>query len=129
MNTRGFTMVEMMISLVVLAFAIVGLSSTTARLARVAVEAENKALALQAVEDRIARIRLHPVYQQLDSLFTENGAEIDGLPDYTRSTALSRIIQPGEREGKYIDYTRVTVTVNGPTLAEPISRTVAIGIS
>lgn len=129
MNRQGFTMVEMMISLVILAFAIVGLSSTTARLARVAVEAENKALALQAVEDRLARVRLHPIYQQLDSLFEESSAQIDGLPDYTRTTSLNRIIEPGERDGKYIDYTLVTVTVEGPGLAEAISRTVAIGVS
>lgn len=129
MNRRGFTMVEIMISLVILAFAIVGLSSTTARLARVAVEAESKALALQAVEDRIARVRMHPVYQELDSLFTENSSQIVGLPDYTRSTSLSRIIEPGDREGKYVDYTRITVTVKGPGLHEPVSRTVAIGVS
>ena len=129
MNRKGFTMVEMIISLVILGVAILGLTSTTARLARVAVQAENKALALQAVEDRISRIRLHPVYQQLDSLFTESAVEIPSLPEYTRSTSLTRIIEPGEREGKYIDYTRITVTVNGPGLEEPISRTVAVGVS
>ena len=129
MNNKGFTMVEMIISLVILAVVILGLSSTTARLARVAVEAENKALALQAVEDRMSRIRLHPIYQQLDSIFSESEAEIFGLPDYTRSTSLTRIIEPGEREGKYVDYTRITVTVRGPGLEEPISRTVAVGVS
>ena len=122
-------MVEMIISLVILATAILGLSSTTSRLARVAADAEAKALALQAVEDRISRIRLHPVYQQLDSIFTESNAAIAGLPDYTRSTSLTRTILPGERTGKYIDYTRITVTVDGPGLDEPISRTVAVGVS
>jgi len=129
MNRKGFTMVEMIISLVILGVAILGLTSTTARLARVAVEAETKALALQAVEDRLSRVRLHPVYQQLDSLFSESGATIPNLPDFTRSTSLTRIIEPGEREGKYIDFTRITVTVNGPGLVEPISRTVAVGVS
>lgn len=129
MNNKGFTMVEMIISLVILALAILGLSSTTTRLARVAVDAENRALALQAVEDRISRIRLHPVYQQLDSVFSESEAEIPSLPEYTRSTDLTRIIEPGDREGKYIDFTRITVTVDGPGLNEPVSRTVAIGVS
>ena len=129
MNNKGFTMVEMIVSLVILAFAIVGLSSTAARLARVAVDAENRGLALQAVEDRIARIRLHPVYQQLDSVFTESGAEIPGLPEYERSTNITRVLQPGGQSGKYIDYTRITVTVTGPGLPEPVSRTVALGVS
>jgi len=129
MNNKGFTMVEVITSLIILAVAIIGLSSTTARLARVAVDAENRALALQAVEDRISMIRLHPIYQQLDSVFTESEAEIPNLPDYTRSTELTRIIQPGATSGKYIDYTRITVTVDGPGLQEPISRTVALGVS
>lgn len=129
MNNRGFTMVEVITSLVILALAILGLSSTTARLARVAVDIENRALALQAVEDRMSIIRLHPIYQQLDSVYSEANAEISGLPDYTRTTELNRVILPGDSEGKYIDYTRITVTVDGPGLREPISRTVALGVS
>ncbi len=129
MNAKGFTMVEMIISVVILAVAILGLSSSTSRLARTAVDAERSALALQAVEDRISRIRLHPIYQQLDSVFTESDAEVPGLPDYARSTNITRILDPGERDGKYIDYTRITVTVTGPGLPEPVSRTVALGVS
>jgi prepilin-type N-terminal cleavage/methylation domain-containing protein len=129
MNNKGFTIVEMIISLVILAVAIMGIGSTTARLARVAVEAENSGLALQAVEDRISRIRLHPVYQQLDSVFTESDVDVDGLPDYKRSTSLDRVIQAYGPYGKSIDYTQITVTVTGPGLAEPISRTVSLGVS
>jgi len=129
MNNKGFTMVEVITSLVILAVAVVGLSSTTARLAQVAAQAETRALALQAVEDRISRIRLHPIYQQLDSLFTETDAEVPGLPDFSRTTTLNRVILPGEREGKYIDYTRIMVTVEGPGLEAPISRTIAVGVS
>jgi prepilin-type N-terminal cleavage/methylation domain-containing protein len=129
MNNKGFTMVEVVTSLVILAVAIIGLSSTTARLAQVASKAETRALALQAVEDRISRVRLHPIYQQLDSVFSETGVEVPNLPDYTRSTTLTRVIEPGEREGKYVDFTRITVSVDGPGLEEPISRTVAVGVS
>ena len=129
MNKKGLTMVEVITSLVILAVATLGLSSTTARFARVAVDAENRSLALQAVEDRLSTIRLHPIYQQLDSIYSESESEIPDLPDYKRSTTLTRVIQPGEREGKYIDFTRITVTVDGPGLEEPISRTVAVGVS
>jgi len=129
MNNKGFTLVEMIISLVILAVAIMGIGSTTARLARVAVEAENSGLALQAVEDRISRIRLHPIYQQLDSIFTESDVDVAGLPDYKRSTSLTRVTEKYGKYKKDVDYTQITVTVNGPGLAEPISRTVAIGVS
>jgi hypothetical protein len=129
MNKRGLTMAEVTTSLVILGVAILGLGSTTARLTRVALDAEARALALQAVEDRVSRVRLHPIYQQLDSLYSESGVEIPGLPDYTRSTILVRVLEPGSSPGKFIDYTRVTVTVSGPGLDEPVSRTVAIGAS
>jgi prepilin-type N-terminal cleavage/methylation domain-containing protein len=129
MNNKGFTMVEVVTSLVILAVAIIGLSSTTARLAQVASGAETRALALQAVEDRISRVRLHPIYQQLDSVFSESDVEVPNMPDYTRTTTLSRILEPGERDGKYVDFTRITVSVDGPGLEEPISRTVAVGVS
>jgi prepilin-type N-terminal cleavage/methylation domain-containing protein len=129
MNNKGFTMVEVVTSLVILAVAIIGLSSTTARLAQVASGAETRALALQAVEDRISRVRLHPIYQQLDSVFSESDVEVPNMPGYTRTTTLSRILEPGERDGKYVDFTRITVSVDGPGLEEPISRTVAVGVS
>ena len=129
MNNKGFTMVEVVTSLVILAVAIIGLSSTTARLAQVASQAETRALALQAVEDRISRVRLHPIYQQLDSVFSESDVEVPNMPDYKRTTTLSRILEPGERDGKYVDFTRITVSVDGPGLEEPISRTVAVGVS
>jgi type II secretory pathway pseudopilin PulG len=128
-NQRGFSLVEATTSLVVLAVAILGLTATSARLTQVTAEAENRALALQVVEDRISMIRLHPVYQELDSLFSETGSEIPELPTFTRSTSLSRIRQPQGDNGRYLDYTRITVTVSGPGLNEPVSRTVAVGVS
>lgn len=118
---------EVMISMVILTVAILALSSSTASLSRIAMEAEKKALALQACEDRIARIQLHPIYQQLDSLYSESGTEVIGLDGYTRNTEITRIISDGESAGKYIDFTRITVRVEGPGLREPVSRTVSIG--
>ena len=129
MNTKGFSMVEVVTSLVILAVAMVGLGSTTARLARVADDAEIRALARQAVDDRIARIRLHPAYEDLDSVFSEGGAEVQGLPEFRRSTTVTRIRAPGEGEGKRLDYTRITVSVAAPGLESPVSKTVVLGTS
>lgn len=127
MNQKGFTLVEMIVSIVILSVAILALSTSTASLTTLALETENRALALQACEDRISTIRLHPIYQQLDSLYTENGSSVVGLSGYTRNTEITRLISEGEREGKFIDFTRITVSVNGPGLSEAISRSVTIG--
>ncbi len=77
----------------------------------------------------MARIQLHPIYQQLDSIYTESAAAIAGLEGYNRQTDITRVIQQGEREGKYIDFTRITVTVTGPGLTDPVSRSITIGSS
>ncbi len=127
MNEKGFTLVEMIVAVVILAVGILALSASTTDLARISLEAQRNALALQACEDRIERVRLHPIYQQLDSLYTESGIGILGLDGFSRSTEVTRVIQDGEREGKYIDFTRVTVTVSGPGLDAPISRSVTVG--
>ncbi len=127
MNQRGFTLVEMIVSITMLSLGILALSSSTTRFSIVAMEAERKSLALQACEDRMARIRLHPIYQQLDSLYAESSSPILGLDGFTRATSITRVIQEGQPAGKYIDFTRITVKVSGPGLTEPISRSVTIG--
>lgn len=127
MKKNGFTLIEMIVSVVILSVAILALSTTTTRLASLAMGAEKNALSLQAVEDRLAEVRLHPIYQQLDSLFTESGSTVPHLDGFTRSTNITRVITDGDREGKYVDITRVTVEVRGPGLDTPLSRTVTIG--
>jgi hypothetical protein len=129
MSSRGSSTLEVTISLSILAVALFGLGSTTARLTRVAVDAEIRAIALQAVEDRISRIRMHPAYQELASVFAESDSEMPELPGYQRTTVLRRVMEPGSIPGTRVDYTQITVTVDGPGLAKPISRTVAIGLS
>lgn len=128
MKRNGFTMVEVIISIVLLSVAVLAIGASASHLAQVSADAERRALALQAVEDRIALVQLHPIYPQLDSLYTESNSTIPGLPGYTRMTAISRIIQQGEG-GKSIDFTRITVTVDGPQLSAPLKRTVVVGAS
>ena len=119
---------EMIVSVVILSVAILALSTSTTRLIGVAMSAETNALALQAVEDRLAEVRLHPIYQQLDSLYSESGSAIPHLDELSRSTVITRVIRQGEREGKFIDFTRITVEVDGRGLPEPVARTVTIGV-
>lgn len=125
---RGFTLVEMIVSVVILSVAILALSTSTTRLVRVAMGAEANALALQAVEDRLAVIQLHPIYQQLDTLYEESGASVPNTDGFRRDTRITRVLLDGEREGKFIDFTRITVEVDGPGLDKAVSRTITIGV-
>ena len=128
MRREGITAVEVMVSVVVLFLAIVATSTSASYLSQVSADTVKRALALQEVENRIALVRLHPVYSGLDSAFSERGCAIPGLPGYTRTTAVSRFISAGE-SGRRIDLTKVTVTVEGPHLVEPLRSIVVVGAS
>ena len=125
----GSTVPEVVASLLILSLAVAGLNATMARLARVAGDSEARSSALGMVEERIADIRLYPGYRELDSVFSESGAEVPGFPEYRRTTHVTRVLQPVGQTGRRVDFTRITVEVDGPGLDEPISRTIAVAPS
>ena len=125
-DKRGFSLVEMMIAIVILTVAILGIAASAGRLSGAAGEAEIKALAVQAVEDRINFVRLDPIYDSLTARYAVTESVVVGLTGVTRETAVTRyqITQPS---GKILDYTTVTVTVSGNGLNNPVVREVIVG--
>jgi hypothetical protein len=127
MNSKGMTMAEVTISFSVLAIAVLGVGSTTARLARVALESEAMALGVQVAEERLFVIETHPVYTELDSLFSEDAAEVPGLPGFFRTTVVLRIQREDKVPGGEVDLTKITVWVRVPGLGDGVSRTTVVG--
>ena len=125
MGRKGFTLVEIMVALVILAVGILGISSSAGRIGLVSATVERDAVALQSVEDRLAMVLLHPNYAKLDSLFskTESNTPSSGLQRVTQ-VVRNQTTGPG---GKIIDYTDIIVTVSGSVLSAPISRTQTVG--
>jgi len=115
----GFTLVEVIVALVILAVAVLGLASSGARLATTGATAELRALALEGVEDRLARVRLDPRYGGLDTLYAGVDTDLFGIEGLTRTTSVVHVqtAAPGA-----VDYRRITVTVTGPLLTPPVSR-------
>lgn len=125
MSRRGFTLIEVTVALVILAVGILAISASATRLGRASMYAGSDAAALQAVNDRLSYVLMHPNYAALDSLFSgsESGVPATG---FARETEISRHIEDGE-DGKTIDFTEITVTVDGPGMASPITRTQTVG--
>lgn len=125
MRRAGFTLVEVVIALVILAAGVLAISSSAARMSRAALSAERNAAALQAVQDRITRVLVHPEYADLDSLFdgVEEGV---GEMGFTRTTEVERR-KVDLDNGEVVDFTEVTVAVDGPHLAEPVVRSTIVG--
>lgn len=120
----GFTLVEVVVALVILSTAVLGLAASSSRLATSASSAELRALALEAVEDRVAEARLDPRYSALDSLYSGTEADILGtsIPGYDRTTTITRVTTTSPP----LQYTRIMVEVTGPLLTEPIQRQIVV---
>lgn len=122
MGKRGFTLIEVMISLVLLTVVLLGLASSMGTFVRSVGSADRAAAAATAADDRIAAIQLHPNFGTVDSAFTGTESNLAGLPGYTRTTTFVRV--GGSNQAN--DYKRATVTVTGPGLTTPVARTVAL---
>lgn len=125
-SEEGFTLVEMMIALVILTVAILGVAGSTSRMAVQAGNAEVKAQALQAVEDRLARVTMDPRYALLDSIYSGSESSVLDLDGFTRVTDVSTVTV-SLPSGKSVSYQKVTVTVDGPYLASEVGRSVVMG--
>lgn len=122
----GFTMLEVLVALVILMVTVLGVATSAGRLSTMAATTEARALALQSVEDRLSMIRLDPRYVLLDSLYAGQEDDLVGLEDFTRTTAVTRIVLP-QAGGRSIDYQNISVTVDGPGLPNPLTRTLTLG--
>lgn len=125
MKRAGFTLIEVIVALTILAVAVLGISASAGRLAQLTMGAESRALAMQSVNDRISLIQIAQDYAALDSVYTktESNTPQTGL---TRATDVVRT-QTTNPGGQVTDYTTVTVTVSGPKVVPSISRSMIVG--
>jgi prepilin-type N-terminal cleavage/methylation domain-containing protein len=121
----GFTLIEMIVALVVLAIVVLGSALTSGRLARTAAEAEVQAMAVQVAESRLSEIRMDTRYTQLDSLYEGTESDLPGLPGFSRETSITHVQEsiPG---GGVRDFRRVLVKVVGAVLGSPITREIVV---
>jgi len=118
---RGFTLIEVMISLVILTVALLGTASVTGWFVHTVATSGRSSAASQLAADRIEEVRLQPDYGVLESFAaTETG--FPSLPGFTRVTQVVRV----GGTGMSTDYKKITVTVTGPGLTAPVSRTVSV---
>lgn len=125
---RGFTLVEVTISILILSVALLGLATTTTRMIQPVADLEAEFVALQSAEDKLAEITLDPRFGSLDTLYAGTDTAVTGLPGASRVTSLTRTTSAGTG-GKVVDYWTVTVVIRGGRLVEPVSRKLIVGSS
>ncbi|MGD8281868.1 MAG: type II secretion system protein [Gemmatimonadota bacterium] len=119
----GFTMVEVIVALVILAVAVLGLSASAATLATRAADAELRAEALYAVQDRLSEIQMDSRYGSLDTLYEGTDSSALGRAGFTMTTSVTHVEQTNPSP---MDYKVVAVVVDGPVLGGAISRQIVV---
>jgi prepilin-type N-terminal cleavage/methylation domain-containing protein len=122
--SRGFTMVEVIVALVILSVAVLGLSGSAATLSTRAADAELRARALHAVQDRIAQVQIDPRYGELETLYAGTQTGALGMSGFTLTTTITRVLQTTPTA---LDYKIVSVTLTGPQLTASVSRRLVVG--
>ena len=121
----GFTIVEILLALLLLSFTVMGFQAATGEIIHYAAQSDREAVAVQLVEDRLDLIRMDPDYTDLESRYETTEADVEGYTGLTRTTTIVRTYQ--EQANGVLDYQKITVTVTGASLRDPVARTVVIG--
>ena len=121
-NERGFTLIEVMMALVILATVILTLAASAVTFISTVTLSERREAAMQLVDGRIDQVQTFPVYAALDTAFGGTETGFPTLTGYARTTTITRVGGAGQPN----DYKLVTVTVTGPGINTPVSRTIVI---
>ncbi len=117
---NGFTLIEVMMALAVMATVLLAMATSTASFIHIVAVADRKAAVQQLVDSRIDMIQMDPNYLTLVSTYAGTESDFPTLDGYTRTTTI-REVPSGTP-----DYLVITVSVRGPGLAQPVSRTITV---
>lgn len=121
-NRRGFTLIEIMIALVILALVVLGMATSTGRFIRVVAESDIQVAAIQLADDRIQTVLMDPNYGGLDTAYAGTEASFPSLDGFVRTTTITLVGGIGQPT----NHKRVVVTVTGPGLSNPVKRSATV---
>jgi len=108
----GFTLVEVVVALLLLATIVLGLSAATTKMIHASTESARSTVALSLVQERLGQIAADPAYDDLEERYAgvETG-ELRGV-EYRRTTViLHHRVKPNPSSTRVVDWKRVMVTV------------------
>ena len=123
MNRRsGFTLVEMLLSIVILAIILGSVARYTGQYLHTVSTSTTRTAAAEVARERIGLVDMDPSYATLPATWAGTQIGFPGYPDMTRVTSVSRITGAVPQR----DYTIVTVRVTEPTMGAPIDVTTVV---
>jgi prepilin-type N-terminal cleavage/methylation domain-containing protein len=113
---HGFTLIEVMISLVILSGVLLSLAAATTRYLSIITKNRIRIQSGAVADAQISAVRVAPNYVTLVNQFDGTVADVP-FPGYSRET---RVVRTGA--GTTADRTSVVVQVTGPQLPTPVMR-------
>ena len=121
----GMTLVEVLVSIVLMAGVLLGMGAFSAGMARTSGTARVTATATQLVADRLELVKTAPRYAAIESLYVSVEATVTGQPGYARRTMVRRV---GGQPTDSIDYKIVTVEVTHAAIPKPVRKSTVISV-
>ena len=122
---RGFTLVEVMVSLLLLAGVFLGLAKFTSNMAHQGTYSRLLNTAEDLASARLETVKSATAYATIDATYTTTEASIPGAQNagFSRQTLIQHV---GGQPADSVDYKVVTVIVNNPALSSPVRKTTVI---
>jgi prepilin-type N-terminal cleavage/methylation domain-containing protein len=124
-RTRGFTLVELLITVVIITIVATTFAKFAAGFSRNMGDASLRLIASGAATGRLELVRADPRYDRLLTLYGSGtaGADTTGFPGYPRMRRLTTLVRDvsGNR-----DRTTVTVRVTDPAMTDTVAVTAVI---
>lgn len=123
---RGFTIIEVLVAIVILAVLATGVARFSATFAKTLSSSSVRVVAAGVASDRLQLIRADPRYTALVSLYNSGaGADTTGFPDYPNMHRLTYVVR--DQSGTPArDRTTVTVRVIDPGMSDTVAVTSVI---
>lgn len=118
---EGFSLVEVLVALVIVSVAMMALAASSVTFLQTVSETDQRAAAVQLAEDRIATILADPEYDMLATRYDTTETGFTSMPNAVRTT---KVVRFGGAD-TVATYTMIDVTVTGPAIDEPVTRTTA----
>ncbi len=123
-HRRGFTLVELLVTIVILAIVATSFARFAGSFARTMGDSTIKLVASGVATSRLELVRADPRYDRLNTLYGSGaGADTTGFPSYPNMRRRTQVVrdQAGGR-----DRTTVTVRVTDPALRDTVAVTAVI---
>ena len=122
MRRSGFTLVEMLLSIVILAIILASVARYTGQYLHTVSTSTTRTAAAEVARERIGLVDMDPSYATLAAAWSGTQTGFPGYPGMARITTVSRVTGNAPQR----DYTIVTVRVTESTMGAPIDVTTVV---